>query len=271
LYPPALAAEIARVSALRRRSETISSARFHKIGRGRLTRTIDAVLDLVKRYLPPLYWLVVRFGAVLLYGYARSVRATAKITTVGSYRWPDFPPGSVLVIWHGSAPSLLVAFTARRPAMPVKLMVSSDARGDCVALFCRWLGFETVRGDAQHGGWKALIDIANEVRGGGVALISPDGGGPPLFARVGAVALASAAGVPLIAVGACCRPAVFERHKWDQARNPLPYGRIAVACGEALTFATLEDAASLEGARQQLQEALERAANEARRALGLRS
>ena len=163
---------------------------------------------------------------------------------------------------------MLVAFTARRPAMPVKLLVSRDARGDCVALFCRWLGFETVRGDAQHGGWKALIEIASEVRDGDGALISPDGGGPPLVARVGAVALASAAGVPLIPVGADCSPALFERHKWDDARNPLPYGRIAIACGEPLTFPAFEDAASLETARQQLQDALDCAAREARSALG---
>ncbi|HVP00318.1 MAG TPA: DUF374 domain-containing protein [Bryobacteraceae bacterium] len=223
----------------------------------------------MRRYLPPIHWITIRILALLLYGYARAVRATAKIVTVGSYRWPNFPPGSVLAIWHGSAPSLLVAFNARRPAMPVKLMVSRDGRGDCVALFCRWLGFEIVRGDAEHGGWKALMKIAREVRNDGAALISPDGGGPPLFARVGAVALASAAGMSLIPVGAACSPSVFERHKWDEARNPLPYGRIAVACGEPLWFPAFEDEASLEKARQQLQDALDRAAGEARAALGL--
>jgi len=150
----------------------------------------------------------------------------------------------------------------------VKLMVSRDPRGDCVALFCRWLGFDVIRGDAEHAGWKALVEIASEVQGGAAALISPDGSGPPLVARIGAVALASAVGVPLIPVGADCSPSVFERHKWDDARNPLPYGRIAVACGEPLTFPSFEDAASLENARKQLQVALDLAANEARGALG---
>jgi lysophospholipid acyltransferase (LPLAT)-like uncharacterized protein len=258
------AAEIALLTALRRRSQTMSSAAFHKRGRNRLTRIVDTALDFIRQYLPPVHWVAVRFLALLLYGYARAVRATAEIVTVGSYRWPNFPSGSVLAIWHGSAPSLLVAFTARRPSMPVKLMVSRDARGDCVALFCRWLGFEIVRGDAEHGGWKALVEIAGEVRNGAAALISPDGGGPPFVARVGAVALASALGAPLIPVGADCRPSVFERHKWDVARNPLPWGRIAVACGEPLRFPPLEDAASLEQARRQLEDALYRAAQLAR-------
>ena len=162
-----------------------------------------------------------------------------------------------------------MAFSARRPSMPVKLLVSCDARGDCVAQFCRWLGFEVVRGDAQRGGWKALIETANEVHNGAGALITPDGGGPPFFARVGAAALASVAGRPLIPVGADCRPSVFERHKWDKPRNPLPYGRIAVACGEPLTFPSF-DAALLEGARQHLQDALDRATDEARGALGFK-
>jgi hypothetical protein len=147
-------------------------------------------------------------------------------------------------------------------------MVSRDPRGDCVALFCRWLGFEIVRGDAEHGGWKALLEIADDVHGGAAALISPDGSGPPLVARVGAVALASAARVPVIPVGADCRPSLLERHKWDDARNPLPYGRIAIVCGEPLTFPSFDDAASLEKACQQLQDALDSAAEEARAALG---
>jgi len=228
---------------------------------------IDATFEFLRQYLPPIHWLGVRVSALLLYGYARAVGATAEIVTLGSYRWPDVPRGSVLAIWHGSAPSLLAAFTARRPSMPVKLMVSRYARGDCVALFCRWLGFEIVRGDAEHGGWKALSEIANGVVNGAAALISPDGSGPPFVARVGAVALGSVAGASVIPIGADCRPSVFERHKWDVARNPLPYGRIAVACGQPLTFRSFEDAASLEKARLELQDVLDRAAAEARAAL----
>ncbi|HEY7547226.1 MAG TPA: hypothetical protein VID27_20195, partial [Blastocatellia bacterium] len=70
--------------------------------------------------------------------------------------------------------------------------------------------------------------------------------GPRQVAKVGAVALASATGVPLVAVGADCRPAIFERHKWDQARTPLPFGRIAITIGQARRFPVFIDAASVE-------------------------
>jgi len=258
-----LSAELRRLAALRGHSSIISSSTFHKTGRNPLTRAVDSVLEFIRKYLPPIHWLATYALAVLLYSYARVVQATVEIVTVGCYQWPDLPKGSVLAFWHGCAPSLLVAFHARRPSFPIKVMISRDARGDYVALFCRWLGFEIIRGDAQHGAWKALLDIANDVQNGAGALISPDGGGPPRVARVGAVAVASAARVPLIAIGTECRPALFERHKWDRARNPLPYGRIAIACGKPLVFPLIEDADSLERARQQLQDALDHVTNEA--------
>jgi lysophospholipid acyltransferase (LPLAT)-like uncharacterized protein len=263
------AAEFSRVASLHRHLDTVSSPVFHRIGRNRLTRSIDAGLVFIRRYLPPAHWAATRLLAAALYLYLRAVRATAEIVTAGSYKWPDVPEGCVLAIWHGSAPSFLAAFGARIPRTPVKLMVSRDPRGDCVALFCRWLGFEIVRGDAEHGGWKALVEIARDVHNGAAAVISPDGGGPPFVARVGAAALGSAAGVPLIPVGADCHPSFFERHKWDDARNPLPFGRIAVVCGEPILFPAFEDAESLESARKRLQDALDVAARQARQVLGL--
>lgn len=257
-----LAAEFARVAALHPQSAMISSPMFHKVGRNRLTRTIDAVLVFIRKHVPPLHRIGIRCLAGCLYVYIRAVAATARMIAAGAYQWPDVPLGSVLAFWHGSAPSLLVAAAARKPPVPVILMVSRDPRGDCVALLCHWLGFETVRGDAEHGGWSALIEIANAVNHGAIALIAPDGGGPPCVARAGVAILASAAKAPLIPVGATCWPSILERRKWDAQRNPLPYARIAIVCGEPLYFPRFEDAAAIEGSRAELQQALDRASHQ---------
>jgi lysophospholipid acyltransferase (LPLAT)-like uncharacterized protein len=139
--------------------------------------------------------------------------------------------------------------------MALKVMVSRDCRGDCVAVLCRWLGFEVVRGDAEHGAWKALIEIGRDLHEGAV-LISPDGNGPAFFARLGAEVLSSAAGAPLIPIGADCRPALLDKHKWDLARYPMPFCRIAVACGDPITFLNLNDGDAVELARQELEKAL---------------
>jgi lysophospholipid acyltransferase (LPLAT)-like uncharacterized protein len=146
----------------------------------------------------------------------------------------------------------------------MQILISTDPRGDYLSLLCSWLGFKVVRGDAEHGGWDALAVLAERLYQGASVVITADGGGPVLTAKVGAVALASLARASLIPIGTDCRPAALERHKWDAARNPLPYGHIAVICGEPVRYPAITDAASLEHARRQLQDALNQASQEAR-------
>jgi lysophospholipid acyltransferase (LPLAT)-like uncharacterized protein len=259
-----VAAEIHRLARLDVHGVTLPPSASRRVGRNRLTRVVDQSMELVRQYLPPVHWTIARLLALLLFGYARGTGATVERRTGGRYAWPELPSGSVVAIWHGNLPALLGAMAGSRPKAPVRLMVSRDPRGDSVALFCKWLGFEIVRGDAQHGGWRALLELGEALHRGEIAVISPDGSGPPWVASVGAVVLAAATGAPLIPMGTDCRPAVFERHKWDAARNPLPWGQIGVVCGEPLRLGVLEDAAALEQARTQLQSALNSAAQQAR-------
>jgi lysophospholipid acyltransferase (LPLAT)-like uncharacterized protein len=259
-----IAEEIARLALLHEHTSGHSAAGVRHLGRSRFTRTLDAFLAFIRRYLPPIHWVLIRLVALGLFIYLRWVAATAKLILHGSYRWPDIPSGSVLAIWHGSAPSLLAAVAMQRSSVSVQILIACDARGDCLAVLCRWLGFTVVRGDAEHGAWKALIKIAADVHQSASALIAVDGGAPAFVAKVGAVALSSAAQIPLIPIGADCRPAIFERYKWDTARNPVPFGRIAVVCGEPIMFPAVMDAASLEDARKQLQVSLDRVSSQAR-------
>jgi len=256
-----------RLAELHGHSGTIPLPAAHAMGRGGFTRIVDAAGEFARKHVKPLHWFGIRLVAMLLYIYVRLLGMTARLITSGTYQWPDLARGAVLVFWHGSAPSLVAAFAARKPKHPMTLMISCDARGDCVAVLAQWLGFRIVRGDAEHGGWRALVRIANQVHEGACALISPDGRGPAFVANVGAVALAAAANAPLIPIGADCRPSVFEPHKWDSPRNPLPFGRIAVVCGEPISFPRFEDAASLEKARTNLEDALNRVTCEAKNAL----
>jgi hypothetical protein len=89
--------------------------------------------------------------------------------------------------------------------------------------------------------------------------------------KVGAVALASATGAPLPPVGADCRPAIYERHKWDRVRAPIPFGHVAIALGQPRDYPALADLASIEAARRGLQDALNEAAVTAQRATGMKA
>lgn len=135
-------------------------------------------------------------------------------------------------------------------------MVSHDPRGDTLALLCRMIGFHVVRGDSGEGGWDALLQLARELMNGSLVILTADGGGPARQAKVGAIALASAVGVPLIPLGADCFPAIEERHKWDAARNPVPFCSLNILLGPPRTFEPLTDLTSVEGAQAWLEKTL---------------
>lgn len=238
-------------------------------GRNAFTRGVDRLILWIRRYLAPLHWTGAVLFGVTMYVYAFLVGRTARMVTVGSRKWPELPERCVLALWHGSAPSLFGALAKCKPATTVAIMVATEPRGDALFVLCRLLGLRVIRGDWGHHGWPALKQIAEIVAAGACAIITPDGGGPRQSARAGVLVLAAAAGVPLIPIGAECRPAIGEPHKWDKARNPLPFGRIAISIEEPIQFAEFHDAAEIETSRLCLEQALNRAKSRAQKALQL--
>lgn len=228
-------------------------------GRNVWTRTIDRIFALIRRYAPPIHKLTVLVTAAVLYCYARLVALTSRLRRAGERAWPDVPAGCVLALWHRDAPSLLVAFLMRRPVAPCSIMISGDSRGDYLALLCRFIGFHVVRGSSEEHGWQALGQLAKALQDGACVIITADGGGPARVAKVGAVALAYSAAALLLPLVADCYPALEERHKWDQARNPLPFGSITIAVGSGRVFESFTDAEEIERARAWLEEELDRA------------
>ncbi len=227
-------------------------------GRNSWTRTIDLIFAFVRRYAFPLHALSVVVTAMILYCYAWLVALTSRLRTAGERAWPDVPAGCVLALWHRAAPSLLVAFLKRQPRTPCSIMISGDSRGDYLALLCRLIGFHVVRGSSEEHGWQALCELAKALQNGACVIITADGGGPSRVAKVGAVARASSASTPLFPLVADCNPALEERHKWDRARNPLPFGSILIAVGSGRVFEPFTNAEEVEKARAWLGEELDR-------------
>lgn len=231
------------------------------------TQTVDRALQWVRNHLPFVHRIGAVSFALALYIYARLVGFTARLVTAGRRNFPDLPAPGVIALWHSCAPSLLVAIAMRQLKTPTAIMIARDPRGDSLTLLCNWLGLEIVRGDSSEHGWEALGQLAQVIGRGGQVLLTADGGGPARIAKVGAIALASATRVPLIPLGADCLPAIFERHKWDAARNPLPFGRIAVAIGESITLSRLANEEAIEEARLSLQTKLNHISETAHRVL----
>jgi lysophospholipid acyltransferase (LPLAT)-like uncharacterized protein len=135
-------------------------------------------------------------------------------------------------------------------------MIARYPRGDYLALLCRLVGLGVVRGDSEKGGWEALRQLAHELNAGASVLLTAYGGGPARVARAGAIALASAADVPLVPLTADCHPAIEERHKWDAARNLVPFCSLLIKTGPARRLNFLQDLTSFEEARAWLEKTL---------------
>ena len=215
-------------------------------GRTTFTRTIDRAFVWIRNHLPPIHWLGASLTAMTFFLYIRLVALTARLATTGEQRWPDVPARCILALWHRDAPALLAAFAKRPPHVRTVIMIARDPRGDYIALLCQLIGLEVVRGDNMEGGWNALVTLSEALLGDACVIITADGGGPARSAKVGAVALASAVAVPLIPLAADCCPAIEERHKWDRARNPVPFCRLTVAIGKARSPETFTDRAAVE-------------------------
>lgn len=235
-------------------------------GRNALTRTIDTGFAFVRKYLPPVHWFFAAISAALMFLYVRIVAMTSHLETTGAPGWPHVPAPCVLAMWHRDAPSLLVAFAKQRTQVRMVIMIAGDPRGDYLAMLCRMVGLGVVRGDSEKGGWEALQQLTNELNNGACVILTADGGGPARIAKVGAVALASSVCAPLIPLAADCHPAIEERHKWDAARNPLPFGNLTVLLGPPRRFAPLMELPSIEEARSWLEVALNHPSFEARQA-----
>lgn len=225
-------------------------------GRSLSTRALDSVFRFISQYVRPLHLVGLTVTAVVLFIYARLVALTARLVTSGETTWPTACAPSVIALWHGDAPSLLVAFAVRRIQAPAVILVASDPRGDYLALLCRMLGFEVMRTSGKHGDWSALPELAEKLKEGACVIITVDGGGPARVAKVGAIALASATRVPLVPLIADCHPALQQNHKWDTARNPLPFSSISVWMGSPQLFEPFVDRESIECARKWLEDTL---------------
>ncbi|HEU4508868.1 MAG TPA: DUF374 domain-containing protein [Pyrinomonadaceae bacterium] len=236
-----------------RSSEQVS----HKsAGRNWFTHTLDATFRFISRHARPLHVLGFTLTATILFIYARIVALTARLSTSGELMWPNVPAPSVVALWHGDAPSLIVAFAMRRTAAPAAILVASDPRGDYLALLCRMLGFEVVRTDGKHGGRNELTELAQKLKQGACVIITADGAGPARIAKWGAVALASATGVPLVPLKADATPALQQSRKWDAARNPLPFSSVSVWMGTPQRFDPFVEREAIEHARSWLEKTL---------------
>lgn len=178
-------------------------------------------------------WLARAIGRLMAW-YARLVAATARIT--GALTGEK----AVLVFWHEFNLTAVVVMLARRGELR---HVSFSTRGFRGLVITSLLGGVGVRAiplpdeRANRAEARALTVAMARLANEGYSLaVTPDGPfGPYRTAKPGAAIVARAAGLPIVPLAFRVSPELRLLRRWDRQLVPLPFGRIRIVQGPALT------------------------------------
>ena len=185
-------------------------------------------------FLRPVAVVVAPFLGVLL---LRVIRMTARFRYTGfaSMRrglLADEP--TIFAFWHGQLANFAVFTPRTMTPEHVSVLVSRHADGEIIARAMNAMGVGAIRGSSTRGGARALLAMAQYLKGGGCVAITPDGPrGPWHTVSRGALMVARLSGVRVVPVAAIASSAL-RFSSWDRMEVPLPFSRIALVEGEPI-------------------------------------
>lgn len=149
------------------------------------------------------------------------------------------------------------------------MLASGSKDGEWAAGLIQRLGNRVVRGSSSRGGKEALRQLESLLRAGVSGGLTPDAPrGPERRCKPGILALAQRAGVPIVPVTFSCRPCVRMR-SWDRTILPLPFARLVARYGEPFLPGPLLEGAAFEARLRELDDALNRDADEVDAEVGM--
>lgn len=202
----------------------------------------------------PIFWIV--------YPLVKSLR----VTIVNREYLDDSGEGKIACMWHGR--TVIPAFGRFWKSFWVMISLSRD--GEMQARIYKRIGFNIIRGSTGRGGARAAAESVSVLKKGGKMAITPDGPkGPSQIVQHGVMFLARKSGAALYPMGVACRPCILAP-SWDRYLVPIPFARAAIVIGEPLHVPEDANQEEEERVRLALQEAINRAQEEAERLVGRR-
>ena len=129
-----------------------------------------------------------------------------------------------------------MAILAVRRRAGTAVMVSLSKDGELQSGVMSRLGFRIVRGSSSRAGAKGLSGMVTALRDGSDAAFAVDGPrGPAGVAKPGRGAAAALSDAELLGVASAPAWAVVVRRAWDRFEIPLPFSRVAVVIGPAVS------------------------------------
>ena len=209
--------------------------------------------------MPPLVALILRLiGATLRFEYVCEPGVVP----------PTEASRGIYCFWHRCALPALLYF---RGKLRCSILVSQSFDGELIARTVERFGFDAVRGSSSREGAAGLLGLARVVDAGSIAVFTADGPrGPQYRAKPGAVKLAQMTQAEIGSIYLLPERA-WVVNSWDRFLVPKPFSRVAVSWAHKVPApAEASSDAELEGARAQLETALETARRLAEERFGAR-
>ncbi len=157
----------------------------------------------------------------------------------------------IYAFWHET---LLAPVVFR---VPVHVLISLHADGELIARVCHHLGIGVARGSTTRGGVGGLLEMQRRSEQSHPVLM-PDGPqGPRRKVQKGIIALAAQTGLPIVPIGIGYTWA-WRARSWDRFAVPLPFSRITVMAGPAITIPPDLDREALERYRTEVDDQFRR-------------
>jgi lysophospholipid acyltransferase (LPLAT)-like uncharacterized protein len=203
-------------------------------------------------------WIVPRLTALVLSIVGVTLRFEV-IAEEGAI--PATPPAKgIFCFWHRCTLPCGWYFREFR----CSILISQSFDGELIARTLGLLGYNSVRGSSSRGGAAGLLALQNVLEAGDPVVFTADGPRGPIYqTKIGPVKLAQMTGESIGSFFLFPERA-WVLKSWDQFLIPKPFSRVAVSWARSIQAPSKEaDAATLELARIDLNDALERARHQA--------
>jgi lysophospholipid acyltransferase (LPLAT)-like uncharacterized protein len=178
------------------------------------------------------------------------------------YDYADANLPVIFAMWHGQ--HFLTPFV-RKPDYPAAVLISRSADGEMNAIAAEKLGIRTIRGSGDHkgqfarkGGVSAYFEMVDALEDGVTVALTADVPKIAKKAGLGIVMLAKQTGRPILPIAVATKRRI-DLKSWDKASINLPFSKGAVVAGHPIWVPCDADAPVLEGYRQEVEDAMNRA------------
>lgn len=137
----------------------------------------------------------------------------------------------ILAFWHGRL--LMIPPFVRRKSS-INVLISQHRDGEIIARSLKHWDLKTVRGSTGKSALQAIKQMLRCLKGGEVAVITPDGpGGPRMRSQKGIARLAAMSGLPVIPITYSMEKGKFLQ-SWDRFLVAAPFSRGVVVWGDPI-------------------------------------